>query len=130
MSKHTKPAHVRPANDFDAWIAEADEKAAAAVAEGVRLDSGTVIDADPRLHYAICDGEAPKKTIERFCIKQERIGRRRIEGASVVGYNSAIVYAMPLEVYAKHIGPRRLAIHRELAARYPKQVATYGPQVL
>ena len=119
----------RPPSEFDAWVAEADVKAAEAVANGARLDRGTVIGGDPRLHYIKCDGDAPAATISRFRTRAETNGYREMPGADVVGYNSAVVYAMPLEVYARHIGQRRLDKARELAARYPKQVATYGPQV-
>ena len=127
MSKQQRPEP--PRDEFADWIAEADAKAAEAVAKGARLDRGTVVGADPRLRYSVCDGELPQKAIARFRLKMEANGFREIAGAEVVGYNKAIVYAMPMEVYTRHIGQRRLDTARQLAARYPKQVAVYGPQV-
>lgn len=92
--------------DIKAWVAEAKAKAKAN--RGAVLNHGSVVNADPRLHYAVLDGDAPGPSLERHRAVHEALGYRVIPGAQVIGYRTPVVMAVPVEVYRDTIRAARV----------------------
>ena len=132
MVKHAPPVEV--VDEFEQWEAEALQKAQQAVDEGMSVEHGMVVDADPRLRYAIVEDEPTgSPTVlahrARVCLRLEKLGYRLQEGKQVIGYSAAKVYAMPMRAYRSAIGRRRHNVALALQERYPKQVGIMRPQV-
>jgi hypothetical protein len=107
MSKDVQQPIAAIADDFAAWAAEAKAKAKANV--GAVLAHGSVVDPDPRLHYAVLDGDAPKPTLERHRAYHDALGFRVQDGVQVIGYRNPVVMAIPVEVYRDTIRAQRVA---------------------
>ena len=107
-TKTEKPPETPVAiDDFAAWAAEAKQKAQDNARSNAKY--GEVVNPDPRLHYAVLDGDAPKASLDRHIAYHEARGFRLMPGLQVVGYKAPLVYAIPLEVYQTEIRGSRVA---------------------
>lgn len=104
----TKPANktTDAAADFAAWVSDASAKATAGPAS--ELKHGDVVDPDPRLHYAVLDGTAPKPTLDRQRAIHDQLGFRHMPDVKVIGYQQPVVMAIPKEVYRNVIRGARV----------------------
>lgn len=96
-----------PIDDFAAWASEATAKAKTNAA--AKLAHGDIVNGDPRLHYVVLDGDAPKPSLERHRAYHEALGFRLQEGVQVIGYRAPVVMAVPLKVYQTVIRAQRVA---------------------
>ena len=105
--KNSAPVTGASVSDFDSWAAEASAKAKLANAAGIAF--GAVVDPDPRLHYAVIDGDGPTQTVDRQKALHIALGFRHVPDLKVVGYRNPIVMAIPEMVYRTVLRQKRVA---------------------
>lgn len=110
---------------LEQWEQQANESAAEAL-EADAIAPGTILHADPRLRYTIIDRQLPDREVRRLRNKLENLGYREVQAEGVIGYDDAIVYAVPLKTYRTVIRPKRIERLKELNKRFPKRAAVWA----
>ena len=116
MATTKKPA----APNIEQWIADAEQKAQKAIDDAISLEVGDVIPRDKALRYVVLDAQLPASNIARHRARLTKLGYRDVTDQieAVIGYDTFVVVAIPVEVYRKVIRPERLRRLRPLIKRF------------
>jgi|GEM_PF-5768750 hypothetical protein len=120
---------VEVEDDFERFEAEARAKAAKSAADGAISGRGTVVNGDPRMRYAILDGDLPAKYLNLPISELIASGYRRVD-KEVLGYTNPIVHEIPWSVHRIHIFNARLARAAEDEKRQPRHVSRRQSQLV